>query len=70
VLYNPTVGKLTLCLCAPPQLQLEYHDNHLLVQFVWLMQKRTLVSVSRFEEIIHTQFAELVSLGYLKLNKA
>jgi hypothetical protein len=49
------------------QQQLEYRDNHLLVQFVWLMQKRTLISVSRFEESIHTQFEELINLGYLKL---
>lgn len=49
------------------QQQFEYRDNHLLVQFVWLMQKRTLISVSRFEETIHTQFEELINLGYLKL---
>jgi hypothetical protein len=49
------------------QQALDYRDNHLLVQFVWLMQKRTLVSVSRFEETIHTQFEELINLGYLTL---
>mmetsp|Transcript_10049 Transcript_10049/g.14333 ORF Transcript_10049/g.14333 Transcript_10049/m.14333 type:complete len:84 (+) Transcript_10049:220-471(+) len=49
------------------QRQLDHRDNHLIVQFIWMMQKRTLVSVSRFEEFIHTHFEELVSLGYLKL---
>lgn len=38
-----------------------------IVQMVWLMQKRTLVSVSRFEAIIHAHFEELVNNGLLQL---
>ena len=44
----------------------EHQDNRSLLQFAWLMHKKTLVGVQRFEDLIHAKFEELVLLGFLK----
>jgi len=45
----------------------ETEDNQHIVQFVWTMNKKTLLGIHRFEELIHAEFEKLVSLGFLKL---
>ena len=37
-----------------------------IVKFIWLMHKKTMVGVQRFEDLIHAKFEELVLLGFLK----
>ena len=46
--------------------ELEQQDQHSLLHFAWLMHKKTLVGVQRFEDLIHAKFEELVLLGFLK----
>jgi hypothetical protein len=47
--------------------QLELEDQLSLIRFSWLMHRKTLVGVQRFEDVVHTRFKELVSMGFLKL---
>ena len=44
----------------------EEEDERSLMSFAWLMHKKTLVGVQRFEDMIHAKFEELVLLGFLK----
>lgn len=44
----------------------EQEDERSLMNFAWLMHKKTLVGVQRFEDMIHAKFEELVLLGFLK----
>jgi hypothetical protein len=44
----------------------ELADEKALLHFAWLMHKKTLVGVQRFEERLHAKFDELVQLGFLK----
>ena len=44
----------------------ETEDQRALIHFAWLMHKKTLVGVQRFEDLIHAKFEELVLLGFLK----
>ena len=46
--------------------ELEQADERSLLHFAWLMHKKTLVGVQRFEDMIHAKFEELVLLGFLK----
>ena len=46
--------------------ELEDRDERSLLHFAWLMHKKTLVGVQRFEDLIHAKFEELVLLGFLK----
>lgn len=72
----PWVGRLLSCRCAwqfytdllSEQLQdeLEQQDQHSLLHFAWLMHKKTLIGVQRFEDLIHAKFEELVLLGFLR----
>ena len=50
------------------QLDEERHaaDERALLSFSWLMHKKTLVGIQRFEDAIHAKFEELVLLGFLK----
>ncbi|KAL1525097.1 hypothetical protein AB1Y20_019969 [Prymnesium parvum] len=49
--------------------QLEDEDNQQIVKFVWLMNKKTLLGIHRFEEQIHHEFEKLVGMGFLKLKE-
>jgi len=44
----------------------EREDQVALVRFSWLMHRKTLVGVQRFEEVIHQRFEELVQMGFLR----
>ena len=46
--------------------ELESEDQLSLIRFGWLMHRKTLVGIQRFEDLIHTKFEELVVMGYLK----
>jgi len=46
--------------------ELEQQDQHSLLHFAWLMHKKTLIGVQRFEDLIHAKFEELVLLGFLR----
>lgn len=45
--------------------QTEQADERNTLHFAWLMQKKGLVGIQRFEELIHTKFEELVVMGFL-----
>jgi len=49
--------------------RLEDEDNQQIVKFVWLMNKKTLLGIHRFEEQIHHEFEKLVGMGFLKLKE-
>ena len=46
--------------------ELEHQDQVALVRFSWLMHRKTLVGIQRFEDRIRSKFEELVMLGFLK----
>ena len=48
------------------QTELEREDQLSLIRFSWLMHRKTLVGVQRFEDMIHTRFEELVNMGFLR----
>ena len=52
---------------AWPQDRDEEEDNQQVTKFIWLMRKKTLLGIHRFEELIHTEFEKLVGIGFLKL---
>ena len=46
--------------------QFEYEDQLSLIRFAWLMHRKTLVGVQRFESRIHHMFDDLVDAGFLQ----
>jgi len=50
--------------------KLEDEDNKQIVKFIWMMSKKTLIGVHRFEELIHAEFEKLVGMGFLKLKES
>ena len=46
--------------------QFEYEDQLSLIRFAWLMHRKTLVGVQRFENLLHHKFDELVDAGVLQ----
>lgn len=49
--------------------KLENEDQQQIIQFVWTMNKKSLLGIHRFEELIHAEFEKLVNLGFLKLKR-
>ena len=50
--------------------ELEQEDQLSLIRFSWLMHRKTLIGVQRFEDLIHAKFEELVTMGFLRPRQA